>query len=199
MSQTIVGLDISSTTIGYGILSTDGYKIDYIDSGWIKPSKKGTIFDRLEDARRKIEIILHKYQPDFIGIEDIVQFMPDKTSANTVITLAIFNRVLGMLAFDFLTAKYERPTLPSLFNVLAIRHGIKLDSNLPNKSNIPELVAKRLGIIFPYDYKKSGEIKTESFDEGDGIAVSLYYAMILTGQKILKIKKKKKRKNNKSK
>ena len=193
MPQTIIGLDVSSSTIGYGVLGVDGYKINYIDSGWIRPTKKGTIFDRLEDARRKIEIILHKYQPDFIGIEDIVQFMPKKTSANTVITLAIFNRVLGMLAFDFLSAKYSHPTIPLLFNVLAIRHGIKLSTDLPNKLDIPELVAKRLGIIFPYDYKKSGDVKTESFDEADGIAVSLYYAMILTGQKILKKKKKKKK------
>jgi Holliday junction endodeoxyribonuclease RuvC-like protein len=199
MSKKILGLDISSSTVGYGVLSIDGYKIDYIDSGWIKPSKKGTIFDRLEDARRKIEVILHKYQPDFIGIEDIVQFMPDKTSANTVITLAIFNRVLSMLVFDFLSAKHGQPTLPLLLNVLAIRHGIKLSPDLPDKSDIPELVAQRLGITFPYDYKKSGEAKTESFDEGDGIAVSLYYAMILTGQKILKIKKKQKRKNKKNK
>ena len=56
---------------------------------------------------------------------------------------------------------------------------------------MPELVAKHLGITFPYRLCKKGKIQVESYDMADGIAVALYYAFIITGQVKQKMKKSK--------
>ena len=72
---------------------------------------------------------------------------------------------------------------------MTIRHGLKFDKIFPKKQDMAELVAKHLGITFPYEYDKKGKVKVESFDKADGVAVALYYAFVLTGKIIRKAKK----------
>lgn len=182
MSKRVLGLDISSSTIGYCVLEVDGYNIKYISMDYLKPSKKGSIMERIVDTRNKILTIINKVKPDYIGIEDLIKFMP-KSTATTVVVLTTFNRMICLLAYDYLQ-RY-----PELFNVMSIRHGLKLNKILPSKDDMPELVAKHLGIIFPYQYDKKNKIKEESRDMADGVAVALYYAFILTGRITKKIKK----------
>lgn len=182
MSKRVLGLDISSSTIGYCVLEVDGYNIKYISMDYLKPSKKGSIMERIVDTRNKILTIINKVKPDYIGIEDLIKFMP-KSTATTVVVLTTFNRMICLLAYDYLQ-RY-----PELFNVMSIRHGLKLNKILPSKDDMPELVAKHLGIIFPYQCDKKNKIKEESRDMADGVAVALYYAFILTGRITKKIKK----------
>jgi hypothetical protein len=179
----IIGFDISSTTTGWCVLDVDAElkNIKYIDSGYFKPIKDGTIFDRLSHSKEQIIKILDEHKPDEVVIEDLIQFMKGHSTAKTIITLSLFNRNVGMVAYDYLEKN------PQLFSVMTIRHGIKTNKILPSKEEIPELVAQHLGIKFPYYYGKGGKIKTESYDVADAISVALYYAFILTG----KIKKKK--------
>lgn len=186
--QTILGFDVSSTTIGWCVLETDGYAINFIKASYVSPLKNGNIIDRIADTRDKIQDIINQVKPDYIGVEDIIQFMKGKSTAKTIIMLTTFNRMVGLLAHDYLKKS------PALFNVMSIRHGIKTDKELPKKENIPELVAKHLGITFPYQLNKKGKIKVESYDMADGVAVALYYAFILTGRVQLKVKKAKKKK-----
>jgi Holliday junction resolvasome RuvABC endonuclease subunit len=177
----IAGFDVSSTTTGWCILQIDDKKsIKYIDSGYFKPIKTGTIFEKLSHSRDQIVSILDKYKPDDIAIEDLIQFMKGHSTAKTIITLALFNRNVGMTSYDYLGKN------PQLFNVMSIRHGLKLSKELPKKEDMPELAAHHLGIKFPYHHGKGGKIKKESEDVADAVAVALYYSFILTG----KIKKK---------
>lgn len=182
----VLGIDCSSTTIGYCLLEVDELsgKIDFISASYLKPIKKGTIIERIVDTRNKIIDILEKTQPDHIGIEDIIQFMQGKSTAQTIITLTTFNRMTCLLAYDFLSKS------PELFNVMSIRHGLKFDKIFPKKEDMPELVAKHLGITFPYEVNKKGKIKVENYDMADGVAVALYYAFVLTGKIKRKVKKK---------
>jgi Holliday junction resolvasome RuvABC endonuclease subunit len=187
--QTILGFDVSSKTIGWCVLQTDGCVINFVKASYVSPIKKGHIIDRIADTRDKIQDIINQVKPDYIGVEDIIQFMQGKSTAKTIIMLTTFNRMVGLLAHDYLKKA------PDLFNVMTIRHGLKTDKELPKKENIPELVSKHLGITFPYQLDKKGKIKVESFDMADGVAVALYYAFILTGRvqrKVKKVKKKKK-------
>jgi Holliday junction resolvasome RuvABC endonuclease subunit len=179
----ICGFDVSSSTTGWCILdvNTDNKKIKYIDCGYFKPIKKGTIFEKLSHSRDKVVSILDKYKPEEIVVEDLIQFMKGASTAKTIITLSLFNRNVGMTAYDYLGKN------PQLFNVMSIRHGLKLSKELPKKEDMAELVANHLGIKFPYVYGKGGKIKKESEDVADACAVALYYSFILTG----KIKKKK--------
>lgn len=190
MIKRVLGFDISSTCIGYSLLEIDDVTntIKYLDMNNHKPIKKGNMVERLAKTRDTVKRIVEKYKPDYIGIEDIIQFMKNQSSAKTVITLALFNRMVGLVCYDYLGRS------PELFNVMQIRHGLKTDKELPKKENMPDLVANHLGITFPYVYKKNGSRAPESEDMADGVAVALYYAFVLTGKVTLKAKKPKKRK-----
>lgn len=184
----VLGLDISSSCIGYCILEiTEDNKIELVFASYIKPIKKGTIIQRILDTRDKIRAIVEKHKPDYIGIEDIIQFMQGKSTAKTIITLTTFNRMICLLAYDCLQRS------PELFSVMTIRHGLKENNILPKKEDMPELVAKHLGITFPYELNKKGKIKVENYDKADGIAVALYYALVLSGKIVKKVKKSKKK------
>jgi Holliday junction resolvasome RuvABC endonuclease subunit len=179
--KTVLGFDVSSKTIGWCVLEiNDQGKIKFVKAHYVKPPKKGHIIERLADTRDQIQKIIGDVKPDYIGIEDIIQFMAGKSTAKTIITLTAFNRMVGLLAHDYL----ERA--PELFNVMSIRHGLKTGKVLPKKEDMPKLVSKHLKIKFPYEYiakgKYKGNIKEESVDVADGIAVALYYAYVLTGK-----------------
>lgn len=182
----ILGIDCSSTTIGYCILDIDNdNNITFVKTSYIKPIKTGSIIERIVDTRNKILQVIKDAKPDYIGLEDIIQFMKGKSTAQTIIMLTTFNRMVGLCAFDYLGKS------PDLFNVMTIRHGLKIGKDLPKKEDMPELVAKHLGITFPYERttkgKTKGSVKAESYDMADGIAVALYYAFWLTE----KVKRKK--------
>lgn len=186
MIKTILGWDISSATTAYAVIEIDDKTKDikFIKSDYIKPLKKGTILERVADTRNKVQKIINDVKPDYIAIEDIVSFIRNKSTARTVIVLTTFNRMIGLLSYDYLKGP------PELLSVLTIRHGLKTNNKFPAKEEMPELVAQHLGIKFPYEYNKKGKIKVESMDKADSIAVALYYAFMLTGKAKAKVKKK---------
>jgi len=178
MIKRIMGIDCSSTTIGYCVLNwdTSTNKINFVNADYLKPIKVGTIIERIVDTRNKISKIIKDNQPDYIGIEEIISFMKGKSTAKTIIMLTTFNRMVCLCAYDYLNKS------PELFNVMTIRHGLKVNKLLPKKEEIPELTAHHLNIKFPYEYNKKNKIKPESYDKADGIAVALYYAFKLSGK-----------------
>lgn len=175
MNKTILGFDVSSTTLAYSILECDVNKKTIpklIDYGFIKPVKNGNIIERLASTRDKINAVIQKYQPDDICIEEIIQFMKGTSSAKTIITLAVFNRMIGLLSYDFIKRS------PKLINVMSIRHCLKKQSNqtiIPKKEELPLLLEGLLNIKFPFIYKKNGIIKKESYDVSDAIACAYCY------------------------
>lgn len=191
MIKKVLGIDCSSSTIGYSVLEIDEdtKAIKYISCNYLKPSKKGSIVQRIVDTRNKMKKIIDDIKPDYIAIEEIIKFMKGKSSANTIIMLTTFNRMLCLLAYDYLQQE------PQLFHVMSIRHGIKLNKKAPIKEEIPDVVSQHLGIKFPYEskLKKNGSYIDENYDKADGVAVALYYSFILTEKIKLKIKKPKRK------
>jgi Holliday junction resolvasome RuvABC endonuclease subunit len=186
MAKTILGFDVSSTTIGWCSLSWDESTNDIklLQMGYIKPIKKGSIIERIVDTRNKVQKIIVDAKPDHIAIEDIIQFMQGKSTAKTIIMLTTFNRMIGLCAYDYSGAA------PTLLSVMTIRHGLKTGKELPKKEDMPALVAQHLGITFPYEYNKKAKIKVESYDKADGVAVALYHTFFLAGKVKRKGKKK---------
>jgi len=179
----VLGFDVSSSTIGYCVLEvSDSNDIQFILCNYIKPIKKGSIIERIVHTRDVIQSIIDQVKPDYIAIEDIIQFMAGASTAKTIIMLTSFNRMISLVAYDYLKK------CPSLYSVMTIRHGLKINKILPKKEEIPELVAKHLKITFPYLFNKKGKIKVESYDMADGVAVALYHALVLTQR--IKVKKK---------
>lgn len=186
MAKTILAFDVSSTTIGWCSLGWDesNNDINLIDMGFIKPPKKGSIIERIVETRNKVQKVIVDSKPDYIAIEDIIQFMKGKSTAKTIIMLTTFNRMIALTSYDYLGKE------PSLYSVMTIRHGLKFGKDLPKKEDMPDLVSKHLRITFPYEYGKKGQIKAESYDKADGVAVALYHAFVLAGKTKRKGKKK---------
>jgi Holliday junction resolvasome RuvABC endonuclease subunit len=186
MIKRILGIDCSSTTIGYCVLSWDDEtnQVKFVDASYIKPIKDGSIIERIVDTRNKIRRVIADAKPDYIAIEDIIKFMKGKSTAQTIIMLTTYNRMVCLTAYDYSGQS------PELYNVMSIRHGLKMEPVLPKKEDMPALVAKHLEITFPYEYNRKGKVKVESYDKADGMAVALYQTLLLTG----KIKRKGKKK-----
>lgn len=184
--QIVLGFDVSSSCIGWCSIKINNSQIEFLDCGYLKPIKDGSIIERIVDTRNKIQKIIKNIKPNYIAIENIIQFMQGKSTAKTIIMLTTFNRMIGLTSYDYLGE------VPTLYSVMTIRHGLKTSKDLPKKEDIPALVAKHLGITFPYEYNKNGKIKIENFDKADGMAVALYHAFALTGKVKSKSKDKKK-------
>lgn len=175
----ILGFDVSSTTTAYCLLTVDSGKILSIDYGYIKPIKSKNIFERLSSFEKEINSIITKLNPTEIAIEDIIQFMGRNSSANTIITLSLFNRTVGLAA-------YKNNFNPFLYAVSTIRSKIKINTT-PKKEEIPQLLETRFNITFPYLYSKQAKlkngklkpikIKQESYDLGDAFAVAFCHAI----------------------
>lgn len=172
-----MGWDVSSSTVGWCVIDhTIGEGTKLVKCSYFKPIKKGTTLDRLKYTQDKVQAILEKYKPDEIAIEEITKFMPRLSSANTIITLATFNRTVGLTCLNYMNKS------PEMYSVIAMRHGLKLTSELPKKEDMPKLVETYIGINFPFEYKKNGKIKDESYDMADACIVALYYAFKSSGR-----------------
>lgn len=226
MTKIILSFDISSSCIGHSTLIIDekdlnsftpkskiptdlSHLIKFKSVSFIQPQKTGTLIQRLADARNQVQQVIEQVKPDYIALEELIQYMPGKSSAASILTLCAFNRMIGLLAYDYLTVKTNQSNNLFMINVLSIRHGLKLTKALPAKEEMPKLLEDRLlsGLFlpFPWVFKKSrGEksvkkpipkvIDIISYDMADGLAVGAMCALYLLGFKKQAVKKPKKRK-----
>jgi Holliday junction resolvasome RuvABC endonuclease subunit len=164
----ILGLDISSSTAGWGVIDDNNGKPKLVECGFFKPLKKGGTFERLKDLKTKVIQILDEYRPDDIAIEEIMKFLAGGSTASTIISLATVNRTVGLACYEY-TGKE-----PALCSVMAIRHKLKFGKVFPKKNEIPALVEKHLDTTLPIVYGKKGQVKPETYDIADGCAVALY-------------------------
>lgn len=66
----ILGIDPGSCITGYGVIQSLGSKLTYIDSGCIKLANK-PFSERLKHIFDGLQIILHKYAPTDVAIEQV--------------------------------------------------------------------------------------------------------------------------------
>jgi Holliday junction resolvasome RuvABC endonuclease subunit len=199
MIKKVLGFDVSSTTIGIALVSVEieTAEVEMLEMDHIKPLKEGSLVSRLADTRNQIKHIIEQAQPDYICIEDILLFVAGRSSANTITLLASFNRMVCLLAFDYLG------TEPHLYSATAIRNGLRTKYETPAKEEMPDLIADHFNFQFPWMYGKKGKIEVENYDRADAAAAALFDAFVLSKKvakienyhfKIKKPAKKKKRK-----
>ncbi|MFA5010174.1 MAG: crossover junction endodeoxyribonuclease RuvC [Patescibacteria group bacterium] len=83
MSQIILGLDPGTATIGYGVIVADKADVKHIAHGCIITSKTETMPTRLNQIAKELRILLRKFQPDLVAIEQLY-FAKNVTTAMTV-------------------------------------------------------------------------------------------------------------------
>jgi hypothetical protein len=193
----VLSLDASTTTIGISVLEYDeSFNIKLIHYNYYKPNSEGLPLKQVDQLRMVIKArdyiieLAKEWKIDEFVIEDYVKFMGGGSTASTIIPLAILNSTLRIGVLEKLGIE------PIALNVIKIRHAIKISDKVPSKEEIPETVAKVLGIEFPWipnEKKKSKKLWSEvSWDIGDAIAVGL--AFIKLKNPPIKEKKSKKKK-----
>jgi Holliday junction resolvasome RuvABC endonuclease subunit len=170
----VLGLDCSSATIGWGLVSPDLKLISY---GHIKPlpSKKGELIERLSDTYNRVLELCQNTNPTYIAVEDIKKFMGRKSTAQTITILAGFNRVISVAAFNYANdlIYYSESTVRKI-----IRQRYTEKSKL-NKDIMSDIIREYLEPTFKGPLNTKGAIAKEVLDEADGIAIAWAHAITL--------------------
>jgi Holliday junction resolvasome RuvABC endonuclease subunit len=172
----VLGLDISSSTIGYAVIEFDKNSINLVSYGHIKPpaSSKGSIAYRVLEASKEVRKLFKSVNPDYIAVEDYAKkFSVGKSTAKTIIILSVFNEVVSMTSLD------EIKREPHRYNVLNLRSVLSkffLKTSV-SKEEVFGLMVDHFKNFIPKK-NKLGNIAKESGDESDAIAVALCHSII---------------------
>jgi hypothetical protein len=171
----ILGLDISSSTIGYSVFEFDNKTITLLNYGYIKPpnKSKGSISLRLEKTGDLIRDLLLKFEPDYVAVEDYAKrFSAGRSHANTIIILSVFNEQVCLECFKYLKKDVYR------YPVLTIRSQMSklLNVKIVSKDDIYNEILKHCN-IFKSSFNKNGTMRKEDMDVVDSMAVSLTFIL----------------------
>jgi hypothetical protein len=191
----VIGFDISSTTTGIAVLYLmDGY-IHHAQCEYYKPIKKDMsqlqtliklrtdiratlrkVRNKIADMARTLGCSMEDHVKIHIGAEDFLMFVPNRSSAGTVTTLSIFNRVTCLAAYD------EIGVVPELFPVMTIRSVLRkmsCSSARVDKENVPAVCEKLISERhisgawkFLWFTGRNGVVE-ENYDMGDAIAAAI--------------------------
>ncbi len=75
----VIGIDPGTATTGYGIVKKDGDNFICLEYGVIETSKKDSPASRLHSLNKDLSLIIEKYSPEFLAIENIYFFKNLKT------------------------------------------------------------------------------------------------------------------------
>lgn len=175
--KTILGIDCSSSTIGWAFLGVEDEKIQIIEHGHIKPPTRDgySLVKRLDIVMASIAELCERLRPDYSIVEEIIQHMEGRTSANTIIVLAAFNKTVSV---QILRSTGQEPIflLP-----ISIRTRIKKflqRTEKIDKEEIPNILQEYFGKTFfkVVGYKQRGKNKgqpiVETYDEADAVAAA---------------------------
>ena len=168
----ILGLDISSSVIGYGIIEYDDKNINLVKYGHIKPpaAEKGSLSFRALQASKEVRELLIKECPDEVAVEMYAnRFAAGRTTARTIIVLSFFNELCQLVCLDCLGIESVK------YTVVGIRSTI---SKFINKKSISkEDMFEVIRDTFK-NFNKKGGFGAESFDQADAIAVAFCHAIV---------------------
>jgi len=166
--EPILGLDCSSKTVGWGLVS--GPPAVLVAHGHFSPlSSKHHFMARLDDVFDKISALCDDLGPTAVAVEDIIKHMSGGGSmAQTITILAAFNRVAALAAWRKVgnLVFYPVSTIRKV-----IREGIGRKDKI-GKEEMPLIVRADLCTTFSNVLDRKGGVAEATMDEADGIAVA---------------------------
>lgn len=169
--KTVLGLDISSSTIGWALIEYDSKEYKLKEYGHIKPPKKKNYSDseRLSKTYTLIKDLIQKLSPDSIAVEKYAsKFSSGRSTARTIIILSVYNEIVSLCSFREFgkeTDKYAPVTIRSQISKY-------FDEELKSKDDAFEFVCNKVE-NFEKKLNKVSNIKKESYDEADAVCVAL--------------------------
>jgi len=165
----MIALDISSSTIGWSVFSFNKDKILLSRWGHIKPTKKGTLAQRAIDARIKVKKIFLEEVPDEVVVEDYAsKFSSGRSTARTIIVLAVFNEAIKMLAHETLSISAYAYPVRTIRSVVS-KNELKDISDKDKVLNFCSNKFKKYSIVM----NRNNNVKKECYDECDSMAVGV--------------------------
>jgi len=163
----ILGLDVSTTRIGWAIINQDQ---ELIDSGVFKTKKDHTLEERAEDLNKNVlKPLMTLFEVVEVRIEEpFSMFSGGKTTAKTMSSLQRFNGMVSLLAHQI----WNKP--PTMVNsrTARARCGIKVPRGTKAKVVIIEWVDNYYE-KFNVELTRHGNPKPGTDDEADAIVVAL--------------------------
>jgi Holliday junction resolvasome RuvABC endonuclease subunit len=178
-SGTILGLDCSSKTVGWGLLGRNPPVL--VAHGHFNPlPAKHPMMARLSDMFDRITVLCAELQPDLVAVEDIIQHMRrgGGSSAQTITILAAFNRVASLAAWRQVGGALSFYPVATIRKT--IREGVGRRAKI-EKEDMPVIVRAHLCPAFSDVISKKGSVSDFTMDEADGIAVAWCHALTIGG------------------
>ena len=163
----ILGLDVSTTRIGWAIIDE---KQELIDSDFFKTDKKMSLEERAVEVRKNIiDPIMALYDIKEMRIEEpFMMFSGGKTTARTMSSLQRFNGMVSLVAHLAL----GRPATLVGATTARSRCGIKVPRGTKAKQMVMMWCASKYD-KFIMEYTRHGNPKPGLDDEADAIIVAL--------------------------
>ena len=149
----ILGLDISTSCVGWCILESDG---SLAEMGYIPLSKEKDVFSKAKRVSDELSRLHISFPIENIFIEENLQaFRPGLSSAKTLLTLARFNGVVTYMCYQEFNLKPVNINVNSARKILGIK--IKKKYEKSTKEQVIEWVdTKLVNYKWPKKELKSG-------------------------------------------
>lgn len=177
----IVGLDISSTTIGISAVVINNSKITNIKYFYYKPDKSLDDIQLISKAKNDILDEVEKIQNEYseapiICVEDIL-LNTRTTTQRTITLLTAINRVICVALFE----RYDNVHLLPAVSVRAILRKELNQKEQIDKDHVPFAVEKiikksKKNWKFEFENNRNNKPREENFDKADAVAIALAIA-----------------------
>ncbi len=162
----ILGLDISTSIIGWCLLENDG---TYRDIGYVDLHKCADLYEKLDMFVALVDKISKQKVPTIYVEEPLKMFMKNASMAQTIALLQRFNGMCCAVLYNWLDIQ------PKLINPMTARStcGIKVPRGINTKECVLQQVRER-GIIpdSKWELKRTGNPKDHCFDQADAWVVA---------------------------
>ena len=163
----ILGLDVSTSTIGFSFFSAAG---ELLVIGYLELTKIKTLYKKAVEFKKLISYYLDQFNIIDLYIGAPLLRFSKFSSANTLNRLAFFNGAISYLVFDLI--KIE----PNHVNATSARSRVvgKIPRNSKAKEKIFNYVKeKEKGIYWPTNTK--GNFIKQCYDMADSYIIGAYY------------------------
>lgn len=182
MNEQIIGLDISTTTIGITIMNESG---QLVNMTYIKPPKTSvkngevSIYDKVEYTVQQIKELAEQYNIKYIFIEEPLK---NGNNVNTTVLLAKFNFMVAMKMRDeykvtpihITVHDVRKYYFPEYVSTKKVKGEIKETLSFPKNVDKKILIYNKVSNEIKYDWlmNKKGEIAEENYDMTDSYIIA---------------------------
>jgi Holliday junction resolvasome RuvABC endonuclease subunit len=174
----ILGLDISTSCVGWCVLTSEG---NLLKMGYIPLSKETDTFSKASRVSKELSWLNIEYEIAHVFIEENLQaFRPGLSSAKTLLTLARFNGIVSYICHKEFSIAPVNINVNSARKALEIK--IKKKSDKSTKEQIIDWVSGRLNYDWPTKKLKSGPRKGKVILEPSCYDMADAYVIALAGK-----------------